>query len=226
MTHFKFTLSKSCMLARKLVTRIQPFLLQNSRSRIKPCHVHAITYRYRSLTTAMTTPVASTSQPADGQAPGPHAQEGKKPKENKEKKAKVPSTTSAYPLEARNRITLSRTWIWPKSLRVSDRFNLLLHSSIIVSRYLRNWRLNKMLSWKVCLWLSVISHMSWLDVRVLIAQPRDEIVITMPDGSERKGLSWETSPMDVAKEVSKSLSERIVIAKVRKCLRTCWYFLV
>jgi len=37
----------------------------------------------------------------------------------------------------------------------------------------------------------------------------------MPDGSERKGKSWETSPMDVAKEVSKSLSERVVIAKVR-----------
>jgi len=36
----------------------------------------------------------------------------------------------------------------------------------------------------------------------------------MPDGSIRKGTSWETSPMDVAKEVSKSLSERIVIAKV------------
>ncbi|KAG2136043.1 hypothetical protein DEU56DRAFT_871584 [Suillus clintonianus] len=45
-------------------------------------------------------------------------------------------------------------------------------------------------------------------------QPREEIIITMPDGSERKGTSWETSPMDVAKEVSKSLSERIVIAKV------------
>ncbi|KAJ7253069.1 hypothetical protein B0H12DRAFT_1233777 [Mycena haematopus] len=45
-------------------------------------------------------------------------------------------------------------------------------------------------------------------------QPRDDIVITMPDGSERKGKSWETSPMDVAKEVSKSLSERVVIAKV------------
>ena len=37
----------------------------------------------------------------------------------------------------------------------------------------------------------------------------------MPDGSERKAKSWETSPMDVAKEVSKSLSERIIIAKVR-----------
>ena len=39
--------------------------------------------------------------------------------------------------------------------------------------------------------------------------------MTMPDGSERNGTSWETSPMDIAKEVSKSLSERIVIAKVR-----------
>jgi hypothetical protein len=46
------------------------------------------------------------------------------------------------------------------------------------------------------------------------AQPRQDITITMPDGSERKGKSWETSPMDVAKEVSKSLSERVVIAKV------------
>ncbi|KAF8958944.1 hypothetical protein BDZ97DRAFT_2045909 [Flammula alnicola] len=46
------------------------------------------------------------------------------------------------------------------------------------------------------------------------AQPREEIIVTMPDGSERKAKSWETSPMDVAKEVSKSLSERIVIAKV------------
>ena len=48
----------------------------------------------------------------------------------------------------------------------------------------------------------------------VLAQPRDEITVTMPDGSERKAKCWETSPMDVAKEVSKSLSERIVIAKV------------
>ncbi|TFY68470.1 hypothetical protein EVG20_g3541 [Dentipellis fragilis] len=46
------------------------------------------------------------------------------------------------------------------------------------------------------------------------AQPREEIVITLPDGSEREATSWETSPMDIAKEISKSLSERLVIAKV------------
>ena len=44
----------------------------------------------------------------------------------------------------------------------------------------------------------------------------------MPDGSERKGKSWETSPMDVARDVSKSLSERIVIAKV--CLSYSIFF--
>jgi threonyl-tRNA synthetase len=45
-------------------------------------------------------------------------------------------------------------------------------------------------------------------------QPRQDIQITLPDGSERKGTSWETSPMDVAKDLSKSLPEKIVIAKV------------
>lgn len=45
------------------------------------------------------------------------------------------------------------------------------------------------------------------------AQPREDITVTLQDGSERKAKSWETSPMDVAKQVSKSLSERIVIAK-------------
>ncbi|KAI0037080.1 tars protein [Vararia minispora EC-137] len=45
-------------------------------------------------------------------------------------------------------------------------------------------------------------------------QPREDITITMPDGAERKGKSWETSPMDIAKGISKSLADRLVIAKV------------
>ena len=60
--------------------------------------------------------------------------------------------------------------------------------------------------------------MVWTENFDLQAKLREEIIITMPDGSEKKGTSWETSPMDIAKEVSKSLSERIVIAKVRKNL--------
>lgn len=46
------------------------------------------------------------------------------------------------------------------------------------------------------------------------AKPRQNIIITLPDGAERNGTSWETSPLDVAKEISKSLSEKLVIAKV------------
>jgi threonyl-tRNA synthetase len=42
----------------------------------------------------------------------------------------------------------------------------------------------------------------------------------MADGSKRKGTSWETSPMDVAKTVSKSLCERVIIAKVSPAARS------
>ncbi len=46
-------------------------------------------------------------------------------------------------------------------------------------------------------------------------QPRQEITITLPDGSQRKGTSWETSPLDIAKGISQGLADRTVIAKVR-----------
>ena len=46
------------------------------------------------------------------------------------------------------------------------------------------------------------------------AQPREEITITLPDGAERKGTSWETSPMSIALEISKGLADKVVIAKV------------
>lgn len=51
-------------------------------------------------------------------------------------------------------------------------------------------------------------------IKFAVVQPRQEIEITLPDGSKRQGKSWETSPMDVAKEISKGLADRIVIAKV------------
>ncbi|KAJ2444397.1 threonyl-tRNA synthetase [Coemansia sp. RSA 2424] len=48
-----------------------------------------------------------------------------------------------------------------------------------------------------------------------IAQkPREKIVITLPNGSEREGTSWETTPMDIAKSISMSLAKALVIAKV------------
>lgn len=45
-------------------------------------------------------------------------------------------------------------------------------------------------------------------------QPRKDIEIEMPDGSKKKGKSWETSPASIAREISKSLFERTVIARV------------
>ena len=56
-----------------------------------------------------------------------------------------------------------------------------------------------------------------------VVQPRQEIEITLPDGSKRQGKSWETSPMDVAKEISKGLADRIVIAKVCSLILFEWF---
>ncbi|KAF5026766.1 hypothetical protein F66182_1120 [Fusarium sp. NRRL 66182] len=45
-------------------------------------------------------------------------------------------------------------------------------------------------------------------------KPREEIVISLPNGKEEKGTSWETTPGAVARNISKSLFERTVISKV------------
>lgn len=45
-------------------------------------------------------------------------------------------------------------------------------------------------------------------------QPRDAITVTLPDGKEIAGVAWETTPMDIAKGISTSLADRVIIAKV------------
>ncbi|CDS08596.1 Putative Threonyl-tRNA synthetase [Lichtheimia ramosa] len=45
-------------------------------------------------------------------------------------------------------------------------------------------------------------------------KPRVPITITLPDGTKKEGTSYETSPMDIALGISKSLADRTVIAKV------------
>lgn len=45
-------------------------------------------------------------------------------------------------------------------------------------------------------------------------KPREQIMITMPDGSVKPGTAWETSPKDIAEGISKSLYKRACIAKV------------
>lgn len=46
------------------------------------------------------------------------------------------------------------------------------------------------------------------------AKPREEITISLPNGKEAKGTSWETTPGAVAKGISKSLFERTIISTV------------
>lgn len=46
------------------------------------------------------------------------------------------------------------------------------------------------------------------------AKPREEITISLPNGKEEKGTSWETTPGAIAKGISKSLLERTVISMV------------
>ncbi|KAF5682183.1 threonyl-trna synthetase [Fusarium denticulatum] len=48
----------------------------------------------------------------------------------------------------------------------------------------------------------------------IAAKPREEITISLPNGKEEKGTSWETTPGAIAKGISKSLFERTVISRV------------
>lgn len=52
----------------------------------------------------------------------------------------------------------------------------------------------------------------------LKVMPRTSIKIRLPDGSEKSGTAFETTPMEIAKQISKSLAERTVIAKVNGTL--------
>jgi len=51
------------------------------------------------------------------------------------------------------------------------------------------------------------------DARVA-KQPREPITVTLANGSSKEGTSWEISPAQIAREISKSLFERTVIARV------------
>jgi threonyl-tRNA synthetase len=45
--------------------------------------------------------------------------------------------------------------------------------------------------------------------------PKQPIKIRLPDGKEKEGTSFVTTPLDVAKQISNSLPGKIVVAKVR-----------
>ncbi|EQC31365.1 threonyl-tRNA synthetase [Saprolegnia diclina VS20] len=50
---------------------------------------------------------------------------------------------------------------------------------------------------------------------LLAAQPRKPIKITLPDGTVKEGVSWETTPLDIAKGISQGLADSVVVAKVK-----------
>lgn len=45
-------------------------------------------------------------------------------------------------------------------------------------------------------------------------QPREDITITLNDGNIKQGKSWETTPANIAYDISKSLLERTIVARV------------
>lgn len=45
-------------------------------------------------------------------------------------------------------------------------------------------------------------------------KPRNDITITLDNNRNEIGKAWETTPAQIARAISKSLSERVVISKV------------
>lgn len=45
--------------------------------------------------------------------------------------------------------------------------------------------------------------------------PRQPIKITLPDGKVKEGVSFETTPLEIAKQLSNSLPDKVVVAKVK-----------
>lgn len=49
---------------------------------------------------------------------------------------------------------------------------------------------------------------------ICIDRHRIPITVTLLDGQKLEAIAWETTPLEIAKNLSKSLYERTVIAKV------------
>jgi threonyl-tRNA synthetase len=48
----------------------------------------------------------------------------------------------------------------------------------------------------------------------LKSKPREKIMVQLPQGDPKEAVSWQTTPLEIARSLSKSLAERIVIAEV------------
>ncbi|KFH04316.1 threonyl-tRNA synthetase family protein, partial [Toxoplasma gondii MAS] len=61
--------------------------------------------------------------------------------------------------------------------------------------------------------LQVFEDLYEKQTRRLKEKPRREISIELPDGSKKSGTAFETSPYDVALQISKGLAEASLVAK-------------
>ncbi|KAK4687280.1 threonyl-tRNA synthetase, partial [Tremellales sp. Uapishka_1] len=65
-------------------------------------------------------------------------------------------------------------------------------------------------------WVSgkLISELTGSVSSFLSEQPREAITITLPNGTAVEGVAWETTPLQIAKGISPSLADRVIISKV------------
>ena len=48
--------------------------------------------------------------------------------------------------------------------------------------------------------------------------PQEPITVTLPDGKTKEGVSWVTTPLNIAEGIAKSLAEKVVVAKVQSSM--------
>lgn len=63
------------------------------------------------------------------------------------------------------------------------------------------------------------SHSWKRSIQSLDPDQKKPIKVTLPDGSVKDGVAFETSPFDIARAISKSLAESCVAAKVNVDLK-------
>ncbi len=62
--------------------------------------------------------------------------------------------------------------------------------------------------------ISIFEKLFNEQVEAVAKRPREDIKVTLPDGRVEIGKSWETTPHQIARSISKSLWERVVVARV------------
>lgn len=62
--------------------------------------------------------------------------------------------------------------------------------------------------------LEIFDRIRQRQVEELAQKPREEIKVTMPDGSVKLGVAWETTPGEIARGISNSLYKKSIVARL------------